>query len=82
MEKLVAKSEEFLAYDLKGRPKMLSRSGAFVDRAREEQSPKQSPAFQNNTNPATQPSRPTGATRYFGGFDAIRSRLTGKTQAA
>jgi len=82
MNKPVTQSEEFLAFDLKGRPTLLSRSGSFIDRAQVEQTQKQAPAFQTTNKLQAQAQSTPTAVRYQGGFDQFRNRLLGKTKVA
>ena len=82
MEKLECKSEEFLAFDPWGQPVLLSRTGAFVEKAAEEKAQTLAAPAQNTPKNAAQAPRATGSTRFFGSMDQFRSRLLPKTKAA
>jgi len=82
MEKLDCKTEDFLAYDLKGQPKILSRSGSFVQRAQEEKLQNEQKAFTRGPIHTQASSRPSGNTRFFGSFEQYRRQLAPKTTAS
>ncbi|MCE9625675.1 MAG: hypothetical protein K8R69_09565 [Deltaproteobacteria bacterium] len=79
MQKLESQSEAFLTYDRLGQPKLLRRSGSFVNKAEEESVQKNTASFQNTPNQDAPPKHPTGTVRLFGSFDQFRSRLIPKT---
>jgi hypothetical protein len=76
MEKITVKTQEFLAYDPWGTPRILSRSGTFVTPAEESAVSPASTLQASNQSPKS--TRPVGNSQYFGGFEQFRNRLISK----